>query len=65
MNVVSEYKRKSIEELLERGVGLREIARRLVIDRSTVRRSPLVVSGPTILMLIARLEGKYLPSGPE
>jgi transposase len=38
MNVVSEYKQKSIEELVERGVGLREIARRLMVDRSTVRR---------------------------
>ncbi len=46
MNVVSEYKRKSIEELLERGVGLREIARRLVIDRSTVRRVAKQFSKP-------------------
>jgi transposase len=46
MNVVSEYKSKSIEELLARGISLREIARRLVIDRSTVRRVAKQFSKP-------------------
>ena len=46
MNVVSEYKQKSIEDLIERGVALREIARRLMVDRSTVRRIARQVSKP-------------------
>jgi transposase len=46
MNVVSDYKQKSIEELVERGVGLREIGRRLMVDRSTVRRIARQLSKP-------------------
>ena len=46
MNVVAEYKQKSIEELVEKGVGLREIARRLMVDRSTVRRIARHLSKP-------------------
>ena len=38
MNVLKPHLRMSIATLLERGVGLREIARRLEIDRGTVRR---------------------------
>jgi transposase len=46
MNVVAEYKGKSIEELLGKGIGLREIARRLMVDRSTVRRIARQLSKP-------------------
>jgi transposase len=46
MNVVSEYKQKSIEELVAKGVGLRDIARRLLVDRSTVRRVARKLSKP-------------------
>ena len=47
MNVLKPHLRMSVETLLARGVGLREIARRLDIDRGTVRRIAATLEAKT------------------
>ena len=64
MNVLTSHRRITIETLLSRGVGQREIERRTGVDRKTIRRYARLAQSPGVAPGSDRDDGQTPPPRP-